>query len=111
MRGLSLVYSYVDDSLAFSKSEEDHTKHLTILFEHLNEYDLTINLKKCKFGRKEVKFLGHVIAAERVLPASDKIQNFEKLENNKGLRRFPGVAQIYAPSRSHLSRLYPCRTC
>ena len=68
--GLPFVYSYLDYLLAFSKSEEKHLKHLTILFERVWP---NINLKKCKFGRTEVNFLGHVITAEGVLPASDKI--------------------------------------
>ena len=107
IRDLPFVYLYVDDLLVFSKSEEEHFKHLTILFERLNEYGLTINLKKCKFGRKEVKFLGHVITAEGVLPASEKIEairNFERPKNVKGLRHFTGMVQFYAPSIPHLSR-------
>ena len=97
IRGLPFVYSYVDDLLVFSKSEEEHFKHLTISFKRLNECGLTVNLKKCKFERKEVKFLGHLITAEGVLPASEKIEairNFERPKNVKGLRRFTGHGSI-----------------
>ena len=65
------VYAYIDDILVFSKSEE-HFKHLTIIFDCLNDYGLTINLKKCKFGRKEIKFLGHIITSKGVLPTPKK---------------------------------------
>ena len=68
------MYGYVDDLLIFSKTEDEHLEHLTILFERLNEHGLTINLKKCKFGRKEIKFLGHIITTEGVQPASEKIE-------------------------------------
>ena len=39
-RGLSFVYGYVDDLLIFSKTEDEHLEHLTILFERLNEHGL-----------------------------------------------------------------------
>ena len=105
-RGLSFVYAYIDDILVFSKSEE-HYKHLTIIFDHLNNYGLTINLKKCKFGGKEIKFLGHIITSKGVLPAPQKIEaihNFEQPKSVKSLRCFTGVAQFYAPSIPNLSR-------
>ena len=37
-RGLDFVYGYVDDLLIFSKSENEHLEHLTILFDRLNEF-------------------------------------------------------------------------
>ena len=98
-RGLSFVHAYIGDILAFSKSEEEHYEHLTIIFDRLNDYGLTISLKKCKFGHKEIKFLGHIITC--VLPAPEKIEaisNFERPKSVKSLRRFTGMAQFYTPS-------------
>ena len=106
-RGLSFVYAYIDDILVFSKSEEEHFKHLPIIFDRLNDYGLTINLKKCKFGRKEIKFLGHIITSKSVLTAPEKIEairNFERPKSVKSLRRFTGMVQFYAPSIPNLSR-------
>ena len=77
------------------------------LLDRLNEFGLTTNLKKCKFGCKEVKFLSHVVTAEELLPARDKIEsirNFEQPKTIKSLRRFIGMAQFYAPSNPNLSR-------
>ena len=107
--GLSFVYAYIDDILVFSKSEEEYFEHLTtcIIFDRLNDYGLTINLKKCKFGRKEIKFLRHIITSKGVLPAPKKIEvirNFERPKSVKSLRRFTGMAQFYAPSIQNLSR-------
>ena len=106
-RGLSFVYAYIDDILVFSKFEEEQYEHLTITFESLNNYGLTINLKKCKFGRKKIKFLGHIITSKDILSASEKIEairNFVQPKSVKSLRRFTGMAQFYAPSIPNLSR-------
>ena len=106
-RGLSFVYAYINNILVFSKSEEEHYEHLTIIFDRLNDYGLTINLKKCKFGRKEIKFLGHIITCKGVLSAPEKIEairNFERPKSVKSLRRFTGMAQFYVPSIPNLSR-------
>ena len=46
IRGLPFVYAYVDDILIFSKDEKKHLEHLCILFQRLNNFGLTINLKK-----------------------------------------------------------------
>ena len=106
-RELSFVHGYVDDLLIFSKTEEEHLENLTILFERPNEHGLTLNLKICKFGRKEIKFLGHVIRAEGVQLASEKIEairSFKKPKNIKSLRRFTGIEQFYAPFIPNLLR-------
>jgi cleavage and polyadenylation specificity factor subunit 1 len=40
--GLDFCYSYIDDILMASVSEEEHIKHLPIIFERLREYSLLI---------------------------------------------------------------------
>ena len=74
IRGLPFVYAYVDDILIFSKDEKEHLEHLSVLFQRLNNFGLTINLKKCRFGKNEIRFLGHVITAKGILPATDRIE-------------------------------------
>ena len=53
IRGLSLVYAYVDDILIFSKDEKEHLKHLSILFQRLNNFGLTTNLKNAGLARRK----------------------------------------------------------
>ena len=105
--GSSLPTLTIDDILVFSKSAEEHYEHLTIIFDRLNDYDLTISLKKCKFGRKEIMFLGHIITSKGVFPAPKKteaIRNFKRPKSVKSLRHFTGMAQLYASPIPNLSR-------
>ena len=106
IRGLPFVYAYVDDILIFSKDEKEHLEHLSILFQRLNNFGLTINLKKCRFGKNEIRFLGHVITPKRISPATDRIEavrNFSLPKTDKALRRFIRMLQFYSPFIPRLS--------
>jgi len=50
LQGLEFCYAYIDDILIASISEEEHLRHLTILFERLRKYGVVINPAKCVFG-------------------------------------------------------------
>ncbi|XP_076247822.1 uncharacterized protein LOC143187496 [Calliopsis andreniformis] len=62
-RGLDFVYAYIDDFLIASENEEQHTKHLSILFKRLQDYGVVINPAKRIFGVREITFLGYVVIA------------------------------------------------
>ena len=47
---LNLTYCliYLDDVIVFSKIEEEHLKHLHVVFNHILEHNLTLKAIKCK---------------------------------------------------------------
>lgn len=49
---MAFCYAYIDDILIASKNEEEHLRHIKILFKRLDEYGLLINPAKCVFGAK-----------------------------------------------------------
>ena len=59
--GLVNVFVYMDDAIIYNEFEEDHWEHLQVVFQRLSDYRLTLNLKKCLFGKKMLDFLGHPI--------------------------------------------------
>ncbi|XP_055942030.1 uncharacterized protein LOC129972075 [Argiope bruennichi] len=90
--------AYIDDVAIFSKSWKEHKKHIMEVFCTLQESNLTINLEKCEFGKKEVKFLGHIVGSGRHFPDPEKIEAIKKLlrpTNKKEVRSLLGLANYY----------------
>ena len=61
------VVIFIDDILIYSKSQEDHEKHLRIVLQTLRDKQLYAKLKKCEFWLAQISFLGHVISQEFLL--------------------------------------------
>ncbi|KAJ6837238.1 uncharacterized protein M6B38_121855 [Iris pallida] len=55
------VIVFIDDILIYSKSEEEHEKHLRIVLQTLREEQLYAKLSKYKFWLDQIPFLGHII--------------------------------------------------
>ena len=61
------VVVFIDDILVYSKSREDHERHLRIVLQSLREHQLFAKFNKCEFWLEEVVFLGHIISKEGLL--------------------------------------------
>ena len=68
------VIVFIDDILVYSKSEEEHAKHLNEVIGTLKRERLYAKFSKCVFWLREVQFLGHVVNAEGILVDSTKIE-------------------------------------
>src|SRR6185437_8355787 len=55
------VVVFIDDTLVYSKTEEEHKEHFRLVLQKLRENQLYAKLSKCEFWLSEVSFLGHVI--------------------------------------------------
>ncbi|WMV25004.1 hypothetical protein MTR67_018389 [Solanum verrucosum] len=92
------VVVFIDDILIFSRSSEDHDKHLWIILQILKEKELYAKLSKCEFWLDEVTFLGHVVSAEGVKVDPSKIQavvEWRPPKSPTGVRSFLGLAGYY----------------
>lgn len=89
---------YLDDILIFSKSIEEHSKHLHLVMEKLRSNKLFVNNTKCSFFKKEVEFLGYCISAAGILPSQDKIRairDWPQPTNVQEVRQFIGLCSHY----------------
>lgn len=91
-------FVYMDDVVIFSKSLQEHTVHLKLIFKKLREYNLKVQLDKSEFLCKEVAFLGHVITPEGIKPNPSKIkavQNYPIPKTTKEIKAFLGLVGYY----------------
>jgi hypothetical protein len=92
------VVVFIDDILIYSKTEEEHEKHLRLVLQKLREHQLYAKLSKFDFWLKEVSFLGHVISNGGVAIRPKNVANVLKwsLPQIVGeIRSFLGMARYY----------------
>ena len=54
----TFIIIFIDDILVYSRSEEEHAKHLRIVLQTLRDKQLHAKFSKCEFWLEEVVFLG-----------------------------------------------------
>ena len=89
---------FIDDILVYSKTKEDHAKHLSIVLQTLREHQLYAKFSKCEFWLDQVEFLGHVISKEGIAVNLEKVNavlEWEAPKNPKAIRGFFGMAGYY----------------
>lgn len=86
LAGLDFVKVYLDDILIFSKTAEDHLEHLRVVFTCLQEYNVTLNGKKCHIFCPTVEYLGFTLSADRIKPQEKQIRVIIQLKEPKHKR-------------------------
>jgi hypothetical protein len=92
------VVVFIDDILIFSKTEEEHERHLSMVLETLRKNKFYAKLKKCEFWLSEVAYLGHVINREGICVDPSKVSTvvgWERPTTVKEVRSFLGMAGYY----------------
>jgi hypothetical protein len=92
------VLVFMDDIPIYSKSLEEHEKHLTTVMQILKDNKLFIKKSKCSFAQQQLEYLGHVIGVQGVATDPSKIQavkDWPTPTSVKQLRSFLGLAGYY----------------
>ncbi|WVZ18213.1 hypothetical protein V8G54_005535 [Vigna mungo] len=66
------VLAFFDDILVYSPSWPDHVKQLGMVLQQLEKDGWVANQKKCEFGRKKIRYMGHQISEQGVEMDSEK---------------------------------------
>ncbi|KAD3336884.1 hypothetical protein E3N88_32403 [Mikania micrantha] len=102
------VIVFIDDILIYSKTKEEHEKHLKLVLEILREERMYAKFSKCEFWLKEVQFLGHIVNENgvHVDPAKiDAVKNWSTPKTPTEIRSFLGLAGYYRRFISNFSRI------
>lgn len=107
--------AYIDDILVYSESEKEHTEHVLKVLRKLKERNLQLDIDKCEFDVKEVKYLGLIITTEGIQMDPGKvaaIREWQTPKSAKDVLAFTGFAGFYRrfiPRFSDIVR--PLREC
>ncbi|XP_068234102.1 uncharacterized protein [Palaemon carinicauda] len=63
---LPFCVGYVDNILIFSRTKEEHRRHVRAILKRLQENGLVVRFDKCTFGAEGVDFLGHCVSSSGV---------------------------------------------
>ena len=92
------VVVYIDDIMIYSKTFEEHLEHIEKILKKLREVNLMLKLSKCKWGERNIEFLGHVVGNDGLKPDPrkiDKIKNLPIPTTQKGVRSVLGLCGYY----------------
>ncbi|XP_039165520.1 uncharacterized protein LOC120291836 [Eucalyptus grandis] len=92
------VVAYLDDIMVYSRTLEEHVKHLRQVFQVLRENELYVKREKCAFAQEKVSFLGHIVGCGQVRMDKAKIQSIIEWElptEVLALRSFLGLTNFY----------------
>lgn len=85
---------YLNDIIIWAPTFEEHIHRLRLVFNRIRAAGLKLKLK-CRFLRKEVAFLGHVVSADGIKTDPEKVESVKTWPvplNVKELQGFLGLA-------------------
>lgn len=94
----SFLFVYIDDIIIYSRTEEEHLKHIELVFKRLAEHNLKINTTKCKFNQERLEFLGFDVCKDGISPSSSRIESLisAPIPNTVGkMKQFLGMTAYY----------------
>ena len=102
------VVVFIDDIFVYSKSREEHERHLSIVLQTLRDKRLYAKLKKCEFWLDRVSFLRHVVTKDGISvdPRKvDVVSNWKRPTTVTEIRSFLGLACYYRPFIEGFSKI------
>ena len=112
------TFAFLDDILIISHgTKEQHMEKLKKVLDKLDQENMAISLNKCKFGCKEVEWLGFIINEYGTIPMHKKTEAITNLQHPKTFKQLksfmgsihhlnkfiPNLAQLCTPLRPLLS--------
>jgi hypothetical protein len=92
------VIVYLDDILIFSKSREEHAKHVRQVLDVLRKEKLFLKMSNCEFGKTSLIYLGRIVGGGKLKIDPSKVKvilEWPKPSNVTEVRSFLGAAQYW----------------
>jgi hypothetical protein len=92
------VLNWSDDILIFSKTPEEHVKHVETVLNIIKEHGFFLKLSKCEFFQTSITYLGHLINCDGIMPDPKKLSAVKGWPTPKSIldvRSFLGLANYF----------------
>ena len=93
------VIVYLDDILIYTEDPgQGHVEAVRWVLDVLRRHGLFANLKKCRFHKDEVRFLGYIVSAQGVRMEDERIEavkNWPEPTSVRDIQVFIGFANFY----------------
>jgi Reverse transcriptase (RNA-dependent DNA polymerase) len=99
------IMVYINYILIFSRTAEDHLRHVELILARLRQHQLFEKLSKCEFNRASLPFLGHVVGQGGVEMQHSKVQalaDWPRLTKVTEVQSFLGLAKYYCGTRTYV---------
>lgn len=103
LEGLEGVRCIADDVIVWGRSNEEHDARVSLFLQRCSEIGISLNKEKCRFGLREIPFMGHVVSNKGLKPDPSKVEAILKMEpptDKAGVERLRGTV-------NYLSRFVP----
>jgi len=106
---------YLDDIVIYSKTYEDHVKHVCTILKKLVDNKLVAKMSKCEFHKEKIAFLGHIISRKGIETDPEKLKavaEWKKPATVRQMQSFLGFCNYYRdfiPKFAEISKPL-CRT-
>jgi hypothetical protein len=90
--------AYADDIMVYSKTAEEHGRHLALVLNRLEERGVKLSPSKMHLGMQRIEFLGHIVSGAGIAPMYSKVAAVRDLpppSNVREVRAFLGSATYY----------------
>ncbi|UYV61011.1 K02A2.6-like [Cordylochernes scorpioides] len=94
----NMCLCYLDDIVVYAPTFEEHLLRLQLVLSCIQKAGLSLNHKKCLFGSRRIKILGHLVDANGIHPDPDKVEavsKFPRPRNISELKSFLGICSYY----------------
>lgn len=103
------IIVYVDNILVYSKTKEQHEKHMQEILGSMRKERLQTKFSKCNFQFRKVLFMGHLVIQNGVLLYLAKIKvmtQWEVLKSTSMIQRYLGLGRHYMRFIMNFSKIF-----